>query len=295
MTNDQWQQLLKLEHEFQKRGLVLSWRKIQEAMRCSYSAARDYDRYLKNKEVISGRFKEEVFDDERVAVLCDIHIPFQDDVAIEAALGYIDAYRPGVIVLLGDIIDCYRLSRFMKKTGNHSVREELMQCRKFLANLRDRYPEAKIIYKEGNHESHLERYIMEQAFEIADLLDGLMSEKLGLNELGIEYRVPHFSLGKLWYMHGHEKSGGGAAEYITNVVFKQTIDHTIFGHHHRVQEKIFKRIGGDTLWCGGVGHLAGPMEYAPINSWIQGFATVTYNGAGRFRARLLKIQDGIIY
>jgi len=78
-------------------------------------------------------------------------------------------------------------------------------------------------------------------------------------------------------------------------MFKYTIDHTIFGHHHRTQEKIFKRVDESTLWVGANGCLCGKLEYAPLNNWNHGFATIDYGNNGTFRAHLHKIQDGTIY
>ena len=295
MKRSTWLQLLKLEHEFEKRGEVFSRPKIQDAMKVSAGQARLYDAFLKAKEIIRSEDREQTFDGQRVGVLTDIHIPFQDNVAVEAALAYLDEFRPDTLVLLGDVMDFYKLSRFMKKVGRKSVKQELKQCAAFLRMLRERFPKAEMIYKEGNHEMHMERYILENAPEIADLVDDLLISKLCLHELDIDYRVNFFSIGKLWYLHGDEKTGGGMAEYVTNVTFRQTLDHTIFGHHHRVQEKVFKRIDGSTLWCGSVGYLAGPLEYARLNQWSQGFATIVYQGNGHFKARLHKIQNGIIY
>ena len=295
MTKSQWTQLLKIQHEFNKRGEIYSRKKIQETMRVSHSTAREWDSFLKHKGVISGMEVERVFDGERVGVLADIHIPYHDNVALETALSYLDEFKPNTIVLLGDMLDFYKVSRFTKKIGRHSVGSELGQGRMFLQNLRYRFPGAKIIYLEGNHENRLERYILENAAEIADLMEDLLISKLGLVGSCVEYRAYFFSIGKLFYLHGHEKAGGGNAEHICNVVFRQTLDHTIFGHHHRQQEKVFKRIDGGTLWTGGVGYLAGPMEYAPLNQWSQGFATIVYQANGHFKARLHKIQDGIIY
>ena len=175
------------------------------------------------------------------------------------------------------------------------MKTELRMGKVFLEDLRKRFPDAEMIYLEGNHESHLERYILEHAVEIADLVDDLLVNKLGLRESGVEYRKSYFKIGRLYYLHGHEKPGGGAAEYITNVMFRYVIDHCLFGHFHRSQEKVFKRLDGSTIWVGANGCLAGPMDYAPINNWNHGFCTVTYGNNGVFRAHLWKIQDGEVF
>jgi len=296
MDRATWQHLLQLDKEFRRRDEIFSRNKIRETMGCSTAQARLYDWGLKHKDIIQLKVQNDnSFVGQKVFLICDIHIPFHDQIAVDAALGYADRYKPDTIVIDGDMMDFYKCSRFTKKTGKHDIKGELKMGREFLTDLRKRHPKAKMIFKEGNHESHLERYVLENAVEIADLVDDLLINKLDLSALDIEYRKDFFSIGKLWYLHGHEKPTGGNADYVTNVMFKYVLDHCIFGHHHRVQEKIFKRIDGSTLWVGAVGYLGGPMDYAPLNNWSQGFATVDYGRNGTFHAKLFKIQGGEIY
>jgi len=124
----------------------------------------------------------------------------------------------------------------------------------------------------------------------------LLEEKLGLKELDIEYRSCPFRIGKLWFLHGHERPGGSYnPEYITNVIWKYVHDHFIVGHFHRNQEKVFKRIDGELYWGGAVGHLATTFEYAILNNWTQGFAIVKYDEQGRFKAEIKTIYNGEVY
>lgn len=142
----------------------------------------------------------------------------------------------------------------------------------------------------------LDRYLMSQASEIYDLVNDLIETKLGFKELGIEYITEPFKIGKLNHLHGHEKGKGmNNPEYITNVVFNFVLDHFICGHFHRSQEKIFKRIDKSIFLGTSVGYLAGDMEYAQLNKWNQGFATVIYGDRGRFKAQNHKIFNGEVY
>src|SRR3954463_15914988 len=47
-------------------------------------------------------------------VFTDTHVPYQDDAALQVAYGLIRDVRPKVIVHLGDLLDCYALSRYTK-------------------------------------------------------------------------------------------------------------------------------------------------------------------------------------
>jgi predicted phosphodiesterase len=301
ITRDIWQKLLVMENEVIRRGEIFSRVKIQKTMHCTTSQARRYDFLMQNRGIVKlSKFDQSGFDglfkpSIKVGGISDIHVPYQDPIALEAALSFLESYNPDILIILGDLLDFYKLSRFVKKTGHKGVSQEIIEARGLLCDIRKRFPKAQIIFKEGNHDSHMERYIMAQAPEIADLLENLLQEKLHLDKLEIEYRKEFFQIGKLWYLHGHEKQGGGQAEHICDSVFRQVYDHAIFGHHHRTQEKIYKRIDESTLWVGGTGHLAGKMEYAQINRWNQGFFTVDYGANGYFRAHLHKIDSGCIY
>ena len=47
-------------------------------------------------------------------VLPDIHFPFQDKNALKVALDLINYVKPSVIIQVGDLVDCYSISRFSK-------------------------------------------------------------------------------------------------------------------------------------------------------------------------------------
>ena len=145
--------------------------------------------------------------------------------------------------------------------------------------------------------SRAERYILKNAEKLWDLLEGFVPQRLGVEQINAEYIDKPFQVGALWHLHGHEKMRGGNPEYITNVIWKNIHDHFIVGHWHPEQQKIFKRIDGATFWGGAVGHLSDPAkaEYAKVNNWTQGFATVEFDDSGHFRARLHRIENGEIY
>lgn len=291
-----WNKLLMLETQFKKLGEPLSISRLMDAMQIKKNVAERWMFCLQHKHIIQAKYSEETISEgDRVLIITDIHVPYHDKIAVEAALAYGDRLQPTIIVINGDLIDFYKISRFLKNPKNHDVSYELAETRKFLTELRHRFPNARIIYKEGNHEMRLEHYIIGNASEIYNLVDDLLANKLGFSTLNIEYKPTFFKLGKLWFLHGHEKPAGGDPEYVTNVIFKYVLDHFIVGHFHRTQEKIYRRIDGTTFWGGALGYLAGPMEYAPINKWNQGVAGIYFGRNGNFKPELQVIQDGELY
>jgi hypothetical protein len=142
----------------------------------------------------------------------------------------------------------------------------------------------------------MERYIFKQAPQLADLTEGLLEDKLELPELNIEYVINPFQIGRLWHLHGHEKTGGSYnAEYITNVLWSYVLDNFIAAHFHRSQQKIFKSIDGSAYWTGVVGYLATELDWARLNKWTKGFGIVRYDDNWNFRAELKTILNGEVY
>jgi len=296
LTPELWRRAVILYREFERRGEKLSRKKLAEALHITEALARGVIFALENQSII--KFEPRRFEiARRELILADLHIPYHDPLAVEAALSYGDKFHPDLIVILGDLIDMYDISPFIRKPRGFNLRGELKQTRQFLEDLRARFPTAKIVYLEGNHSLRLERYILKNAEKLYDLLDGFLPQLLHLDSLNIEYMSGPIRIGALWHLHGHEKMRGGNPEYITNVIWKNIHDHFIVGHWHREQQKIFKRIDGTTFWGGAVGHLSDPAkaEYAKVNNWTQGFATVEFDDSGHFRARLHRIENGEIY
>lgn len=296
LSREIWNRAIMLEREFIRRGEEISRSKIQESLQISQAEAQHIIFALDNKDIIKSN--PDVFhaDDKKLAVFSDVHIPFQDDLALNAMIEFLQEYKPDIILLLGDVIDFYQISTFIKNPAKKSVKSEIEETKTFLAELRYLFPDAQIIYKTGNHEDRLEKFIFQNAKQIADLISDLLPLQLGLKELDIEYKTEPFAIGKLWFLHGHEKPGGAYnPEYITNVMWQYIHDNFIVGHFHRKQQKTFKNISGDTFWTGALGYLAGEMDYAILNKWTQGFCTVDYSQSGHFRANNHEILQGEIF
>jgi len=296
MIKTLWLQCLLLEKELRRRGEEISRIKIQEAFSVPQALAQNIVFALKNRDLI--QIKPEAFEGvgKRVLVIADLHIPFSDKLCVETVLEYADEYKPDIIVILGDLVDFYKISKYVKNPLKKSVSGELQEGGGFLVDLRNRYRNSEIIYKQGNHEDRMTRYIMENAKEIYDLVSDLLPQKLRLNELKIKYIVEPFRIGRLWLLHGHEKVGGSYnPEYITNVMWKYIHDHFLVGHYHRNQEKIFKNIEGKQFWGAAVGYLAGELDWAILHNWTHGFATIDFDNRGNFRGRVRTVQGGEIF
>ena len=67
----------------------------------------------------------------------DMHCPYQDKIALKAMYSFMDWWKPEDIVLLGDLVDFYAISRFNKDPERAlKLQEELDQAVKVLKEIR---------------------------------------------------------------------------------------------------------------------------------------------------------------
>jgi len=300
LTRELWLTANKLNTEYHKRhGRPISRKKLASLLNISEQTARNILFAIKNKQIVKC---EPVYFDtcsiKTELVFSDVHIPYQDDLAIQTMFDYIQTenIKPDIIVILGDLLDFYQISSFSKDPRRKKVSQELEQTKMVISYIRTSFPDARIIYYFGNHEERWQRFIFKNAKEIADLVIDLLPVKLGLKELNIEVMEEPFRIGKLWHLHGSERKGSFNIEYITNVFWKYIHDNFIIAHFHRTQEKIFKSITGKIYVGTAIGCLCQlQMDYAKLNNWNHGFAIVKYDDKGNFRIENKQIFNGEVF
>lgn len=171
---------------------------------------------------------------EKLILLNDIHIPFEDKQTLQSVYSGIKYTKPDTIILGGDIVDFYSISRFDKDPQRRlRLETEIEPTKEFLANLRKIAPNSKIIYLEGNHEERLQKYINHNAPELAWVKALQLERILNLEEYGIKY------VKKRWieykgviysHMDKANKYGGYTAKNI-GVDLSNSVVHT---HSHKV-------------------------------------------------------------
>jgi len=231
-------------------------------------------------------------------LLMDIHIPLHNEDALEVALKHIakDKRKIEGIILNGDIVDQYTTSRWNKQRTDFTLQDELDAGREFLGILRTMFPKTRIIYKHGNHEERLFKYILSKApeLQIEELTLGnlLWFDKFKIEE--IEKGI--IKAGKLNILHGHE-FGESVFSPVNPArgVFLRAKSSTLVGHYHQISEHIEGNINGDVIGCYSVGSLCDlSPEYRPYayTKWQHGFAEVLIMNGGKFRVKNYKIING---
>lgn len=120
--------------------------------------------------------KEEILNlpNGKILVASDIHFPYEDEKAVSAFIREVAKRKPEVVVLNGDLLDFYKLSKFSKDPSGKNPEEEIEMCKAFLKRIRKEAGEkCKIYYTIGNHSARLRKYILDNAPMVATLMDNV--------------------------------------------------------------------------------------------------------------------------
>ena len=211
----------------------------------------------------------------RTVVSNDFHGQFRDKTACKLFFGFLEREKPDQLILNGDIVDFYSISRFDKDPARkEDLQDELNNVYNFLVDIRNTLPEATVVYTEGNHEARLRKYLRSKAPALATL-DALQIESLlGLESLGIRYEEDGVWVGDLYVYHGsiiRSKSGFTAhAEMDKNGCSGMS------GHSHRDAKAGSRKRGGQLVWFENFCMCQLDAEYiVGIANWTQGWSVVT--------------------
>lgn len=226
-----------------------------------------------------------------VMIGSDVHFPYQDDKAIDAFIAYAQGAEPDILILDGDLIDFYKLSRFAKDPSKRNPEEEIIMCREFLERLRKELPETPIYYCIGNHETRLERYV----FDNAPMLIGLMKnvfEILHLNELNITGCGRIIINDTFTIKHGNLLGSKAGLSAIKELESHYTSGAS--GHTHRLARYSTRKSGRRFIWL-ETGCLCDlEPEYMTNADWEQGFGLVVFKNKRLKYANVVPIVNGEI-
>lgn len=218
-------------------------------------------------------------------VLPDVHLPFEDQHMVEHWFAFLEDNRKriGGIDIIGDLLDCYSISKYDKNPlRKSSLQAEVDQAVEVLNRIRKAArPGCDIRFSEGNHEARLTKMLWGKSKELAHLRDLNMAELLDMRRFKITYYEPArpYQIGSLWYTHGDiaRKSnwsmtfGGSGAQ----AVAKRIGGSVMMGHSHQMGHVSFRDWEGliEGFECGCLCRL--DMEYlVGVPQWQQGWAVV---------------------
>jgi len=234
-----------------------------------------------------------------VLILSDIHLPYHDEDALEIAVEH--GKGADVVLINGDLLDFYKLSRFSQDPEAVGIAEELQVARHFFATIRRMFPESRILYKLGNHEDRLEKYLWTKAPELVGLPFTSLGNLICADDHGVEMIGTRqlIKLGRLNVVHGHEFGDS----YFSPVnpargLFLRAKCSILAGHNHQTSEHHENNVNGDAMACWSTGCLCElKPAYRPFafTKWNHGFAMVETEADGSFTVHNHRIIGGKVH
>ena len=233
---------------------------------------------------------------KRLLVLSDIHIPYHNIEALTCAFDFAKGEKPDAILLNGDTLDFFGLSRFSKDPKARSFAHELKTFKEFMDILKKTF-NAKIYFKIGNHEERYFHFLWMKAHEIVGVeefeLENIIKSRAEGIEIIKDKRI--MKAGDLNIIHGHEFGGSVFSPVnIARGLFLKGKVSAMQGHNHQTSEHTESNMNGDITTTWSVGCLSElHPAYLPINKWNHGFALVDIDGQD-FEVRNKRIFKGKI-
>ncbi len=233
----------------------------------------------------------------RLLLLSDIHVPYHSIEALTTVFNFAKKEKPDAILLNGDTLDFFGLSKFCKDPRKRSFAEELEAFKDLIAVIQKLFPNAKLYFKTGNHEERYLHYLFMKAKELIGVdefeLENIIKARAnGITIIGDKRIIQANGLN---IIHGHEFSTGFFSPVnVARGLFLRGKTSAIQGHNHQTSEHTESDMNGKitTTWSTGCLCELHP-EYMPLNKWNHGFSIIDM-ADGLFEVRNKRINKGKI-
>lgn len=236
---------------------------------------------------------------KRVGVLSDIHLPFEDPVALPLAIEYLKEHRIQELFLNGDICDFLAISRFNKTLERRAaLRVELDSTLEFLAHLKRTFRGIPIRYIKGNHESRWDRFLIESSPELIGLPGMSLPERLKLKEFDITWHEDKIIENDLVFYHGEGRSSREAGGSV-KMWLRHFMASVIIGHIHK-QAVIYQRTGTGRVIVGienpALCLMDPEYEHTGTCNWQQGGTIIDMDFSKKINTpHPFQIQEGEVF
>lgn len=241
----------------------------------------------------------------KAVLYSDSHFPYHDPATLAIVAKVTQDVRPDILVHVGDLLDCYALSRFDKDPERMgSLQSEINLGAQHLGEMARLAPNARRVYKEGNHEDRL-RKILWSLPQQASALTRLTNVRhaltwpalLRLDLSGWEFdpyqgQTGEGLLPKMLVRHGTvvRKWSGASARG----EWEHAGHSGASGHVHRLGFFMHrKHDGGAHFWCETGCTCTIDPEYMTFPDWQQGFCVITCDKkTGAFQCEPVYVRRG---
>jgi predicted phosphodiesterase len=217
---------------------------------------------------------------KKLLILPDVHVPYHNYDAINTTFDFCQDKSIDSILLNGDFMDCYQMSKFVKDPRKRNFKEELSIAGELIDAIQKTFPDAKLFFKEGNHEERYEKYLMMKAAELLGIEEYGLDNLLKLYARGVAYIRDQRTVrvGKFPVFHGHEYNMKNTTVNPARTLFLRTKASALCSHLHVPSFHSGKREDDHVISCYSTGHLSEEHPpYARKNEWILGFAIIDFD------------------
>lgn len=223
---------------------------------------------------------------ERYLVISDLHIPDHDIKTLDLVLKFISIYQPDYLDILGDFINFSKISKFQDPYHDSDLVDEIEEGRGVLRNLvntaRKANNSVEIAYYQGNHEFRNEKFLSNNAPQIATLKTDdeyvvSIPHLFELRKLGVKW----YSQDRIIQRHGVSFTHGHTVRMKSGFTAHANIDRYgssgFSGHTHRLCLVTRTQSGNSKFWI-ETGCLCNlNPSYVVSPDWTQGFAIAEYD------------------
>lgn len=236
----------------------------------------------------------------------DTHFPNHDPQAL-AIVGQIAVdLKPNILVHMGDLLDCYLLSRFDKNPERmESLQDEINMARQHLAQMRLLTPDSRFILLEGNHCDRLRRTLWNlegTAKALTSLTNFRKSltwpSLLGLDELDITFAPYDGMQSKQKFLPKWILKHGTIVRKFSGYTARGEMEKYgrsgASGHTHRLGAHFHQDHNGNHCWVETGCTCSLNPEYMVDPDWQQGCVVLTFEPkTGAFQAEPIYIHNGL--
>ena len=233
---------------------------------------------------------------KKTGVIADLHIPYHNILAINLMIDFFIKEKIDSLLINGDLIDFYMLSKYGHDPRKIGIKAELEITENILDILQE-HLKVKIFYKLGNHDERLEKYLIAKAPEIFGIrefhLEILL--KCGQRNIDVIDDKRRVMIGGLSVWHGHELNIKSAIVNPARTLYNKVFISSMISHLHVPSQHNEKRGDKHIVGCWSTGHLGDESpDYATVNKWILGFSKVDHEEK-EFEVSNYKIINNKVY
>jgi predicted phosphodiesterase len=222
---------------------------------------------------------------KNLGIMADIHIPFHSMWALNEAINYFIIKKIDAILLNGDILDCYMLSKFNPDPTKRHFDQEVIAFKEFISILKQSLSGIPIYFKLGNHEERYEKIMISRCPEFLGIPYFDFENVLGCKDMEVNVIKDQRRIyaGKLPIYHGHEVNLKSVAVNPARSLFLKVHASALCSHLHRTSQHTEPSINEDIV-CYSTGHLSDEHpKYARENKWNHGISRIRLNEEGDYK------------